>query len=302
LDEHPIIVRLGSQKRSVGPAEHIPSFGPGVPPATQFAGPPLHELACVACPGASQTPVVHVLPGHAEVAGHWPPALAPATHLPHVGFTPCVVHGVPLSVVHVPLGHCDATVQNAPAFVPPTQVLGPLMQRLPPQVVAPTATQLALVRHGVAAKLSQVSHMHFSVVCPAARQFGLAVVSVLVVVPVVLVRSIGSDASTLVFGRQSRLVLPKASFGEEPSTSHAVPASIPPLHVPPRTPSFASASPTQRGHGFGFVAPPKTREVSDGLLVLLPFSMFAVPVNAPLKLFSTHVDTPPAESGRNVPK
>ena len=50
------------------------------------------------------------------------------------------------------------------------------------------------------------------------------------------------------------------------------------------------------------VAPPKTRDVRCGLLVLLPASMFAVPVNVPLKLFSTQVETPPAESGRSVPK
>src|SRR6185295_13950140 len=120
----------------------------------------------------------------------------------------------------------------------------------------------AFVEHGVPWKLSHTSHMHFDVLWPRLRQNGLAVVRVLVVVPVVLVRSIGRVASTLVLGRQSRLVLPKFSFGDEPSTSQGWPGSAPTpsSHVPPRTPSFGVASPTHRGHGFGFEAPPKTRE------------------------------------------
>jgi hypothetical protein len=49
------------------------------------------------------------------------------------------------------------------------------------------------------------------------------------------------------------------------------------------------------------VAPPKTREVSFGLLVVVPASMFAVPVKPPLKLFSTQVATPRSgRSSRNV--
>ena len=169
-------------------------------------------------------------------------------------------------------------------------------------MVAPTAVQSAFVLHGVAAALLHVSHWHFDPVCPTALQLGFALVSVFVAVPVVFVRSIGNDASTLVDGRQSRLVLPKFSFGDDPFTSHAAPASVPPLHVPPRTPSFGVASPTHCGHGCGLVAPPNTREIRCGELVLVPSSMFAVPVNVPLNRFSTHVDTPPADSGSSVPK
>src|SRR5439155_9138738 len=103
-------------------------------------------------------------------------------------------------------------------------------------------------------------------------------------------------------GRQSRLVAPKLPFGDSPSVSHAAPVSAPLSQVPPRTPSFGSASPTHCGHGCGLLAPPNTREIRCGLLVLPPDSMFAVPVNAPLKRFSTQVETPPADSGSSVPK
>jgi hypothetical protein len=102
-----------------------------------------------------------------------------------------------------PVGHCEltpATVQTPPAFVPP-------WQRSPPQVRPPV--QSASELHGSAASDAQVSQKHLLAVKPVARQLGLAAVSVFVAVPVVFVRSIGKDASTLVLGRQSRLVVPK---------------------------------------------------------------------------------------------
>lgn len=52
-----------------------------------------------------------------------------------------------------PPGHADAAVHGAPLLVPP-------MQRLPPQIVAPTAVQSALVKQGVAATLLHVWHRH----------------------------------------------------------------------------------------------------------------------------------------------
>ena len=102
-------------------------------------------MNAVAAPGTLQAP-----PGHCEL----------------------LVHELP--------GHCEATVHGAPTFVPPAQVklqavplLVPPMHRRPPHTVAPTATQSALVKHGVAARLLQVSQRHFAVVKPGARQFGL---------------------------------------------------------------------------------------------------------------------------------
>jgi hypothetical protein len=244
-DEHPWNVAFGPQNCSNGPPPHVPLFAatqvlPGhseltvqsalmfVPPAQVFAGEHTvseHWLNAVAAPGTLQAP-----PGHCEL----------------------LVHELP--------GHCEATVHGAPTFVPPAHVkphavplFVPPMHRRPPHTVAPTATQSALLKHGVAARLLQVSQRHFAVVKPGARQLGLAAVSVTVCCPVELLRLIGSDATTApLVGGQSRLVLPQNRFGELPFTSHVRPAFCPASHVPLRTPSFGVASPTQRGHGFGF--------------------------------------------------
>src|SRR5436853_787192 len=64
----------------------------------------------------------------------------------------------------------------APPHGPPSLV--PPLQRRPPQTVAPTATQSALLLHAVAAPLLQVSQRHF--VPEPSLQFGLLAVSVLV--------------------------------------------------------------------------------------------------------------------------
>jgi len=147
-----------------------------------------------------------------------------------------------------------------PMFVPPAHVklhamppLVPPMQRRPPHTVAPTATQSALVLHGVVAGLLHVSQRHLAFVKPGARQFGLSTETVRVCVPVELVRLIGSAATCApLFGGQSRLVLPQNGFGELPFTSQVRPTFGPTSHVPLRMPSFAGPSPRHFGHGFGF--------------------------------------------------
>ena len=127
-----------------------------------------------------------------------PPVHTPLSH--------CVakVHGLPLHVP--PPAHTLAAVHGLPAFVPPTQ--------------RPEAGQSAFTAHGFAAPLLQVSHAHFSDVNPTARQFGLAAESVLVRVPVVLVRSIANVAMMPpASGGQSRLVFDQNRFGDVPLTS-----------------------------------------------------------------------------------
>ena len=154
--------------------------------------------------------------------------------------SPATVHGRPLHVP--PPAQTLASAQNLPAFVPPTQ--------------RPERGQSAFALHGFAAELLQVSHMHFSVVNPTARQFGLAAESVLVLVPVVLVRSIGKVAMMPpVSGGQSRLVRPQNGFGDVPLTSHVCPTFWPLSHEPPRVLSFAAPSPTHFGHGPALVGP-----------------------------------------------
>jgi len=220
---------------------------------------------------------VHVLDGHWDVAVHGDPMLRPPAHRlpPHV---------VPPR--HALPGHSESIVQDAPMFVPAGQVF----------------PQSAFVEHGVPWKLSQTSHMHFDIVCPTARQLGLAVVSVLVAVPVVVSTRSRSAASTLVDGRQSRLVSPKSSVGDTPLASQTAPTSSPVSHVPPRMPSFGVASPTHRGHGPGVVAPPNTRASSCDALVLTPLSRFVVPLSTPLTRFSTQTGNPPDDIGSKDPK
>jgi len=126
---------------------------------------------------------------------------------------------------------------------------------------------------------------------PGALQFGLAAESVRVSVPVVLERSIGSTAmSAAAAGGQSRLVVPKASLGDEPLGVHDSPLRAPPEHVPP----------LHCGHGFESVSVPpvNTRAARCTLLALLPVSMSAVPVMVPSTVFATHVGTPPTANGR----
>ena len=182
-------------------------------------------MNAVAAPGTLQAPpghcelLVHELPGHCAAVVHGNPTFAPPAHV---------------------------KLQAVPLFVPP-------MHRRPPHTVAPTATQSALVKHGVAARLLQVSQRHFAVVKPGARQFGLDDETVTVCCPVELLRLIGSDATRAPpVGGQSRLVLAQYGFGELPFTSQVRPIFCPASHVPPRTLSFGVPSPTQRGHGFGF--------------------------------------------------
>ena len=202
-------------------------------------------------------------------------------------------------------GHCDVTVHGAPTLLPPAHVklhavplFVPPVQRRPPQTVAPTAVQSALVLHGVAAKLSHVSQRHLNDVKFGVRQFGFAADTVRVWVPVELLRLIGSDATCAPpVGGQSRLVLPQNRFGELPLMSHVWPMFGPTSHVPPRRPSFGVASPMHFGHGFGF-GPVATREMSCTLDAALPVSMLAVPVIAPVIWLPTQVATPPAASGR----
>jgi hypothetical protein len=176
------------------------------------------------------------------------------------------VHGRPL---HAPPGHSDATVHGLPPFVPPLH--------------RPESGQSALVPQGVAAVLLHVSQKHLSDVNPTARQFGLAVDSVRVRVPVEFVRSIGNVASTPPdAGGQSRLVLPQNRFGDEPLMSHVWLKFCPLSHVPPRVPSFAVASPMHLGHGPELVGPEYTREMRFAVVEADPVSAFAVPVIRPL--------------------
>jgi hypothetical protein len=199
-------------------------------------------------------PPTHVFVGEQTVSLHWLNAVA----APGTEHAPPPAHWELL--LHTPPGHCDATVHGLPMFEPALHVklhamppLVPPMHRRPPQTVAPTATQSALVLHGVAAGLLQVSQRHLAAVKPGARQFGLSADTVRVCVPVELVRLIGSAAMFAPFdGGQSRLVLPQKRLGELPLTSHVRPAFGPTSHVPARLPSFAGPSPMHFGHGFGF--------------------------------------------------
>src|SRR5438105_10065077 len=102
------------------------------PPRQVFVGEQtvsVHWLNAVAAPGTLQAPpghcelLVHELPGHCAAVVHGNPTFAPPAHV---------------------------KLQAVPLFVPP-------MHRRPPHTVAPTATQSALVMHGVAARLSHVS-------------------------------------------------------------------------------------------------------------------------------------------------
>src|SRR5438309_5400594 len=148
------------------------------------------------------------------VSLHWLNAVAaPGTeHAPPPAHWELLVQELP--------GHCDATVHGLPTFAPPAHVklhatppLVPPMQRRPPHTVAPTATQSALVLHGVVAGLLHVSQRHLALVKPGARQFGLSTETVRVCVPVELVRLIGNAATCApLFGGQSRLVLPQNGF------------------------------------------------------------------------------------------
>src|ERR1051325_5828557 len=79
--------------------------------------------------------------------------------------------GSPVFWQSPPLGHAVVLLHGAPELVAP-------MQRLPPQIVAPTAVQSELSSHGVAAALLQVSHRHRSPGSPL--QTGLLAVTVLV--------------------------------------------------------------------------------------------------------------------------
>jgi hypothetical protein len=196
-------------------------------------------------------------------------------------------------MLQAPLGQSPAAAHGCPAFEPS-------WQRLPPQI--PPDGQSAFELHGVALMLSHVSHRHFRPVDPLSRQFGLVDVSLRVTVPVEFDRSIGSFPMTLEPGGQSRLVAPKDEFGDDPLTSHAWPLLAPASHVPPRFPSLGVASPVQRGHGCSFFVPRKTCEINFTELCDAPDSMLAVPLIGPLSWFKTHVETPPAESGSNVPK
>ena len=238
-------------------------------------------------------------------------------HVPSVqsfGFVnrPGMLHAPPPAhcelLVHVLPGHCDATVHAAPTLVPPAHVrlhalplLLPPVQRRPPQTL-PAPVQSALLLHGSAAKSLQVLQRHFKVPKPGAVQLGFAADTVRVSVPVELLRLIGSAATTAPeTGGQSRLVLPQNRFIELPFTSHVRPAFGPTSQVPPRLPSFGVVSPTHFGHGFGF-GPVETREINWTCDAALPVVTFAVPVIEPFTWLPTHVATPPAASGRYVPK
>ncbi len=120
----------------------------------------------------------------------------------------------------------------------------------------PGIGQSAFVAHGVEAASSQVSHWQRLVVHPPAVQSGLDVVKVRTLVPVVLLRLIGSVAiNAPESGGQSRLVEPNETFGDEPLMSQTLPLRWPPEQVPPRTPSLVVPSPMQFGHGLESVMP-----------------------------------------------
>jgi len=260
-------------------------------------------LNAVAAPGR-----LHELPGHCELKAlpwHGAPAFGPLMQRapfkpPQI---PAVVEQNP--AVHTPLTHCDPAVQGLPEHVPPPVQSVLEVHATPPfvpPVQRPEIGQSALAAHGGDAALLQVSQRHFDAVKPGAVQLGLALVSVTVLVPVELVRLIGNDATCDAgFGGQSRLVLPQKRFGEVPLTSHVRPAFGPVSHVPLRVPSFAAPSPMHFGHGFGF-GPVKTREIRFAVVAAVPVSMLAVPLMMPLIWFVTQVATPPATSGRLLPK
>src|SRR6185369_10585760 len=79
-----------------------------------------------------------------------------------------------------PPGHSELFAHGEPLFAPPLQRLPPQMPGLPPLI-----GQSALVAQGSALALLQVSQKHFMLVKPGEVQFGLALVNVRVVVPVV---------------------------------------------------------------------------------------------------------------------
>src|SRR6185369_3181165 len=78
-----------------------------------------------------------------------------------------------------PPGHSELFTHGAPLFAP-------LLHRLPPQIpgLPPLIGQSALVAQGSALVLLQVSQKHFTLVKPGDVQFGLPLVNVRVVVPV----------------------------------------------------------------------------------------------------------------------
>ncbi len=171
------------------------------------------------------------------------------------------------------------------------------MQRLPPHTAPPG--QSALEAHGSAACVAQVSHRHCSVVNPGAVQNGLPAVMPRETEPVVLLRLIGRLAITPPeSGGQSRLVAPKKTFADAPLMSQAWPFRCPPEHVPPRLPSFDVGSPVHLGQGSSAVGPEKTCEMSWIVAAPEPASTFTVPLTGPTTRLPTHVETPPAASGR----
>src|SRR5438046_9169176 len=91
-------------------------------------------------------------------------------------------------------------------------------------------------------------------------------------------------------GGQSRLVVPKASLGDEPLGVHDSPLRAPPEHV----------LPLHCGHGSESVSVPpvKTRATRCTLLALLPVSTSAVPMMVPSTVLTTHVGTPPVANGK----
>src|SRR6266446_1191876 len=158
------------------------------------------------------------------------------------------------------------------------------------------AGQSALLAHASPARSPQVAHWHLRLVHngepPAAVQKGLDALSVADFVPVVLFRLI--DRSAIIAPesmRQSRLVVPSTEFGDEPFASQFALLSIPPLQVPPLTPSFGVGSLRHREHGWSVVLPVYTIDSLSAVPVLAPVAESAVPTRALANMFWTHVPT-----------
>jgi hypothetical protein len=155
--------------------------------------------------------------------------------------------------------------------------------------------------------VAQVEHAHLRAVNPVALQAGLPDVSVSVETPVE--KSTGDSGRrvpilcTRLVG-QSKLVTPMAVIGEAPLPSHARPLRVPPLQVPPRMPSFSTASPAQTGQGWESVIPRKMRHRSGIAGARAPVTALNVPPTPGAAATSVvrQADTPPDAQGIGGPK
>ena len=165
------------------------------------------------------------------------------------------------------------------------------MQRLPPQIVAPTAVQSAFVEQVVAAALLHVSQKHLFVVKPEAWQFGLAALSVNVCVPVAsCIVAAWVPAAAPGDGGQSKLTGSDRNSPLVPVVAHGIPLRTPPLHT----------FDMQVGHGCDCVIPLYVVQEAASVVSEAPASGSRVPVADAISV-TMHVLTPPTAMGWGGP-